>query len=120
MGVLSCFSSCIGRGDENQGGDWENGGVQHHSGQGAHVTGDDQSSASVAKNNHQRKSSHLSKYSTRDAMQCCREIHRSDMEFCSSVLCTEFFKSLILKLSEFVPCDQTRGEQEAGSLNLGI
>ena len=73
MGVLSCFSSCIGRGDENQGGDWEDGGVQHHSGQGAHVTtGDDQSSASDAKNNHRRKSSHLSKYSTRDASAVVR------------------------------------------------
>ena len=51
MGLLSCFASCLGRGDESA--------VQQpHGGQGDQVTG--------AKANHgRRKSSHLSKYSTR-------------------------------------------------------
>ena len=51
MGLLSCFASCVGRDDETAA-------PQPHGGQGDQVTG--------AKANHgRRKSSHLSKYSTR-------------------------------------------------------
>ena len=59
MGLLSCFSSCIGRGDEDYGGGEDV--VQPHSGQGDQATtGIDQSGKT-----NRRKSSHLSKYSTK-------------------------------------------------------
>ena len=52
MGLLSCFASCLGRGDETAAA------PEPYGGQGDQVTG--------AKANHgRRKSSHLSKYSTR-------------------------------------------------------
>ena len=58
MGLLSCFASCVGRGDESG----ETSSPQPHGGQGDQVT----AAGGAGKANHgRRKSSHLSKYSTR-------------------------------------------------------
>ena len=61
MGLLSCFASCLGRGDESG----EPAAQQPHGGQGDQVTTAVGAGQGVKVNHGRRKSSHLSKYSTR-------------------------------------------------------